>query len=158
MQDFLPVQVSQGIRQLADVAQCLGFGQGAACAYQVFQRTVFNVLHDVVGRTVFLEYVVYADDVWIVERRQRLGLLQELLSEAVYLLACAFGKDTDLRVSFVPVAELFHEKFLDGHPPFQPLLEAEVGDSESALSQYGQDAVFSLVQKRSGLQLHKSVV
>ena len=151
--DAKGMHMLQGFRHAADVFYCLLLGQGATAFHQLRQRFALDVLHHVVGGAVFLEDVVDADDVGVVQLGDDLGLFQELRQVPFHLFAVGVGAQGDGGGVLPAAAEVAHEELLDGYAPVEQFLRGEVGDAEASLPQYLFDAVFAGLQQGAGLQL-----
>ena len=142
VQQASPVDLVQTRRDRQHVLTNLRFSESGFAFQQFRQRLTVNVLHHDIAGTVRLDETFDADDVRMIETRQRAGFVKEPVEtppEIVFVL----GRDKGDASLSVAHCEPFGQILLDRHAPVQVLVDGCVGDAEPPGTQIPLDAVLT---------------
>jgi hypothetical protein len=151
VQDVVPVDVAQRLEDLGEqLVHILGAQPVGIVLDDVEQRFAVDEIHRHVGGVVVAEELVHADDVGMLKRGERAGLLLEQFeNRAEFILAARRPQPHRLPR---PAAHGRREAFLDDHAPPEAVAR-QVGHAETAGIQIPFNHILPGTQLRAGGQL-----
>ena len=143
MVQVLAMNIGQSTTGFTDVTDGLGLGNGPTTLHQIIQRFAFDIVHHIISRSVLLKDVEDADNIGMIQLKNGTGFLDELRLEPLNDFAIAFGRDGDMARLFISVTIVLKEKLLDGHFAIKHGILRQIGNTESTLTEHGDDFVLT---------------
>ena len=109
------------------------------------QRTADEVVHHVIRSPILLEHVQNADDMGMIQRGDQFRLTNELAEILQHQRTVRLDRHIDLHGIRYALARVLHEELLQRNLPSQIHLLRFVRDSEPALTERANDAVFAVL-------------
>ena len=138
-----PVDELQRVKQRADDGIQLLLARRAAKAFQPgLEAQSFLELEHHVGGVVSFEVAVHANDVWVIELRQRFGFFNEPVAPPLEI-AGAVGRTRHRFEAVLAGGEIGREILLQRDDPRQRAFFRQISHAEAARAQHALDAVIS---------------
>ena len=148
------MQIAQCRGHILDIAHSSTLSKSAIAADYIANGLTLDILHNVVGRIVLLEYIVYGNDMGMVERRQGTSLLDELLLISTHHIGATLrAKRYAIGVS-IAVVVLRGEILLDTHFAPRHSLLGEVGDAKASLTNSLNNTIATTLQQSASTKLY----